>query len=380
MSGSRTSSTNRSYNKVPFTVETIKQYEPFMALNPSVKAKICELLASGVVNEKGNIKQPLNSYLLSRQKLASKPKEQRSNRCDGPSEQTLATASEERNDFEERMAEYKLQANQGRQAHCRNFPGYKFMPILNRKWKVINEEGRKKWFLDCLAFVSKNMLKPDARPCSLDINEWIRDPSNHKYISPQDLRDFLVGSRRAHGSEPKVRSDLDNLLHNIAQLPTIHSPAQSPDHASPHEQPTTATLSGPATTSSLQQHTLPPVTHSHSTLATLAHNPVVDLPSSSETLALELNNEINEIWRDNDDTEGDHLQFHPNPARVYEEYMTSGYEAMMDYITSFRPSTQDESEPSYDYTELIHEYMNPIAYEDDNEFGDEDDTVPLNPF
>ncbi|KAF8750986.1 hypothetical protein RHS01_09187 [Rhizoctonia solani] len=323
MSGSRTSSTNRSYNKIPFTVETIKQYEPFMALNPSVKAKICELLASGVVNEKGNIKQPLNSYLLSRQKLASKPKEQRSNRCDEPSEQTSATASEERNDFEERMAEYKLQANQ-----------------------VINEEGRKKWFLDCLAFVSKNMLKPDARPCSLDINEWIRDPST---IS---------------------------IFPHRTQLPTIHSPAQSPDHASPHEQPTTATLSGPATTSSLQQHALPPVTHSHSTLATLAHNPVVDLPSSSETLALELTNEINEIWRDNDDTEGDHLQFHPNPARVYEEYMTSGYEAMMDYITSFRPSTQDESEPSYDYTELIHEYMNPIAYEDDNEFGDEDDTVP----
>ncbi|KAF8712162.1 hypothetical protein RHS03_01318, partial [Rhizoctonia solani] len=338
MPASHTNHSRNSDNKPPFTVDTIKQYGPFMALDLALQAKICELLANKEVNKKGKIKRPLSGYLLYIQEKSLTIANQCSSNETGHSVQTKAALARGWHDLKEEKIKYKLLARQARRARQEEFPGYKHSPVDDRKWKGINEEGRKKWFLESLVSAITKALNPGAGSPYLDINQWICDPSNHKYVSPQILSEALGGPQTMHEYGFRIRSE---------------------------------------TTVCPQQLVLTPNSRPLSAMATPAPSPNLIFLSSSERFP-DFVDEINEIWRDNDDTKGDRL--YPDPARVYKIYMTSGYEAMMDYITSFRPSTQDESEPSYDYTELIHEYMNPIAYEDDNEFGDEDDTVPLNSF
>ncbi|CAE6349704.1 unnamed protein product [Rhizoctonia solani] len=241
MPPSRTSSTKRPSNKLPFTVDSIKDYEPFMMLDPTLKAKICELLSDGMINPKGNIKRPQNSYILYRQKCSPELAEQRGDKAGGSSEPKPTIVKNEWKQLEGKRGEYKEIADRVRQEHCARFPGYKFTPISERKWGAINEEGRKKWVFEPLSFIGTKMLHcySGAKPHSLDIDEWIRDPSNHKYVTDQILKEVQSKSktsRRSRSGDPSAnQSPVNPPLNNTAQPPTNSSDTHSVDNAVPHE-------------------------------------------------------------------------------------------------------------------------------------------------
>jgi hypothetical protein len=186
-SSSLGSSTKRLSSKLPFTVDSIEHYEPFKLLDPAVKDKIRELLSGNVINCKGNIKRPQNPYTLSRQGPLPKLTQQLADSVEGTSESPSATVRNKWKEQKDEQEKYKALAERMKQEHNEKFPGYKFTPISQYKWEAINEEGKKKWFFDSISFISTNILRwvPGTEPRSLDINEWIRDPSHHEYVADE---------------------------------------------------------------------------------------------------------------------------------------------------------------------------------------------------
>ncbi|KAH7322271.1 hypothetical protein B0J17DRAFT_723440 [Rhizoctonia solani] len=173
-----TRSGSKSSNRVPFTVDSIKQYEPFQELEPQIQAKLCKLLASGVHRFAEMAKHhmgELNSNLKHRPSVVK---------------------SEWNNSRVER-AEYSALVERAQRKHNAKFPGYKYTPIPDRKWETINEDGRRKWFFEFLSLVSTNMVHgcTGARPGSLDIDEWIQDPMNRKYVSNEVLDEVVRRAR-----------------------------------------------------------------------------------------------------------------------------------------------------------------------------------------
>ncbi|KAJ1305753.1 hypothetical protein OPQ81_010484 [Rhizoctonia solani] len=203
-----TKSRNKSSNKLPFTVESMKQYEPFQQLEAKVKAKICELLTSGEVSPKGNVKRPPNSFILYRRDRLSELNNYMESSPGSISKLKPSMVKSEWNESDVEKAEYSRLARHKQQEHNAKFPGYKYRPIPERKWRAINENGRKKWFFESLSLVSTNILGANSgtQPYDMDIDEWIRDPANHKYVNSQILDEVLSNAKSTTRIPPGSRS------------------------------------------------------------------------------------------------------------------------------------------------------------------------------
>ncbi|KEP51810.1 HMG (high mobility group) box protein [Rhizoctonia solani 123E] len=217
-----TKSSDKPSGKLPFTADSIKQYEPFQTLEPKVKAKMCELLAKDMVSPKGNIKRPPNSFMLFRRdRFSTLSKQSRKE----PNESLEPMPSIVKNDWrasEIGKAEYSKLAKYAQQQHSARFPAYRYTPIPERKWKAISKDGKKKWFFEFLSLVSTNIVcEHSGTKPSLDMDEWIRDPMNHQYVSDQVLDEIL---RNAYPNPNTAELSSGSRGHSAVRITANHAP------------------------------------------------------------------------------------------------------------------------------------------------------------
>ncbi|KAG8728693.1 hypothetical protein FRC11_010419 [Ceratobasidium sp. 423] len=432
-------SSNKSSNKLPFTIDSIEQYEPFQKLETKVQAKIRELLNSGVVSPKGNIKRPPNSFMLFRQNRLSDMAKYHESEANGTSKPKPSMVKNEWNGSETGKAEYSMLAQHVRQEHYAMYPGYKYTPIPERKWNAINEEGRKKWFFDFLSLICTNMVHwhPGAKASGLEVDEWIRDPANHKYVRSEVLDEALSNTmsttRTSRGSggrsagrtrrnriseidtQPGNNSTqvflvrrVDDHGHTDATLPAGAEACLEPQHSTQNPPPysdTTYAFDGglsfhsessanPVTEGthdfSQGDHSSPqaqPATHSG---LGLVQNQVglanmdggyedftnYAQPLSGEELAPHMEQSL---WN-MDNMEGYNLHlalvagaYNASQNQIHDQPFVTGPETAIDYTSVSQPPDQDGFNPcyaglsaeySYDYSELMKEFLDPSVLED----------------
>ncbi|CAE6473205.1 unnamed protein product [Rhizoctonia solani] len=421
---------NKSSNKLPFTADSIKHYELFQTLEPKVKAKMCELLTSGMVSPKGNIKRPPNSFMLFRRHRFSTLSKKYGSEPNGSLKPIPSMVKDDWRASEVGKVEYSKLAQHAQQEHNARFPAYKYTPIPERKWKAISEDGKKKWFFEFLSLVSNNLVQgqPGAKPSGLDIDEWIQDPDNHKYVSDKVLDEILrnaeptTGVIRGSRGRFTIQTTRNRSSENVTQthnsidrnVPTHHANATLRPFpgTSAHLQPlplvqsssrcsaTTGTTTGsrlfysitPATKEGheisqgdpLHSQTMPDICYG----SNIDRNQVGPInmagePKGLTSLALPLADDrfapdVEVLW-DMNDVEGHNLylargSYDANWTRAYDQPVVAGSGTIINFAPMSQPSDQGgalnsgftdlNEEPLCDYSELMNEFLHPFVLED----------------